>query len=878
MTTKKQIITTEEIRSLFLNFFKGKGHTVVKSSSLIPHGDATLLFTNAGMNQFKDVFLGIENKKYKTATSSQKCVRAGGKHNDLENVGYTARHHTFFEMLGNFSFGDYFKEEAIQYAWELLTKIYQVPEEKLLVTVYKDDQETYDIWSKIIGLSEEKIIRIGDNKGSKYSSDNFWMMGDTGPCGPCTEIFYDHGDLIPGGPPGSKNEEGDRYIEIWNLVFMQYNRDANGGMKNLPKPAVDTGMGLERIAAVLQDVHSNYEIDLFRSLINKALEVTKFNDESHPSLKVIADHIRAATFLILDGVIPANEGKGYVLRRIIRRAIRHGYKLGCRNAFFFKMVPTLADLMKAAYPITEAKIKNIMSEIKSEEERFFDTIENGMVILEDSIKNITSQKKKILPGTLAFKLHDTFGFPLDLTADVCREHNLTVSEKEFQKEMENQKKRAREAGKFTGKLVLDYEGMDTIFIGYEQTEAQVIIDGVFKGSIPSELLTEGDEGVIILNQTPFYAESGGQVGDIGTIQGKNFEFVVRDTYKIKSNIFGHAGYVQAGRLNLKDKGNASINISHRSNIKRNHSATHLLHRALKIILGDHVEQKGSLVDSVKTRFDFSHNKALTSKEIKEVELIVNSEILQNQSTQTRIIKIEEAEKEGAMMLFGEKYDEKVRVLNIGNSSELCGGTHVNQTGDIGLFKIQSEIGVASGVRRIEATTGYNLLEIMEQQENILEKLAFDLKTGTQDIPDKLNQLLSQIKENEKLIYDLKSKIASSEGDNLINKAIKIKNYSFLAEVISSQGTNQLREMIDKLKNNLKSAVIILCTVTDNKISFAVGVTDDLTSSIDAGLIAKVLGEKVGGKGGGRKNIAMAGGTLIKKIPEAMSLIQENLKK
>jgi alanyl-tRNA synthetase len=878
MTTKKQLITTEEIRSLFLNFFKDKGHTVVASSSLIPHGDATLLFTNAGMNQFKDVFLGIENKKYKSAASSQKCVRAGGKHNDLENVGYTARHHTFFEMLGNFSFGEYFKKEAIQYAWELLTKIYQVPEEKLLVTVYKDDQETYDIWSKIIGLSEERIIRIGDNKGPKYASDNFWMMGETGPCGPCTEIFYDHGDLIPGGPPGSKDEEGDRYIEIWNLVFMQYNRDASGGMKNLPKPAVDTGMGLERIAAVLQEVHSNYEIDLFRSLIDKAMEITKVKDASHPSLKVLSDHIRAATFLISDGVIPANEGKGYVLRRIIRRAIRHGYKLGCRNAFFFKIVPTLANLMKAAYPITEVKIKNIMSEIKLEEERFFETIENGMVILENSIKDITNENKKILPGALAFKLHDTYGFPLDLTADICREHNLTVNEKEFQKEMKSQKKRARESGKFTSKLVLDYEGKDTIFIGYDQTDAKVIIDGIFKGNIPSELLTEGDEGIIILNQTPFYAESGGQVGDIGTIQGDNFEFIVRDTYKIKGSIFGHVGYVQAGRLNLKDKGNALININHRSNIKRNHSATHLLHRALKITLGDHVEQKGSLVDSVKTRFDFSHNKALTPKEIKEVELIVNSEILQNQSTQTRIIKIEEAEKEGAMMLFGEKYDEKVRVLNIGNSSELCGGTHVIQTGDIGLFKIQSEIGVASGVRRIEATTGYNLLEIMQQQENILEKLAFDLKTGTQDIPDKLNQLLSQIKENEKLIHDLKSKIASSEGDDLIKKVIKIKNYSFLAEIISDQGTNQLREMIDKFKNILKSAVIILCTVNDTKISFAVGVTDDLTDTIDAGVIAKALGEKVGGKGGGRKNIAMAGGTLINKIPEAMSLIQENLKK
>ena len=878
MTTKKQIITTEEIRSLFLNFFKNKGHTVVASSSLIPHEDATLLFTNAGMNQFKNTFLGIENRKYKTAVSSQKCVRAGGKHNDLENVGYTARHHTFFEMLGNFSFGDYFKKNAILYAWELLTKIYQVPEERLLVTVYKDDQEAYDIWSKIIGLSDKKIIRIGDNKGSKYSSDNFWMMGDTGPCGPCTEIFYDHGELIPGGPPGSKDGEGDRYIEIWNLVFMQYDRDESGTMKKLPKPAVDTGMGLERITAVLQDVHSNYEIDLFRSIINKAMEVTKVKDKNHPSLKVLSDHIRAATFLISDGVMPSNEGRGYVLRRIIRRAIRHGYKLGCRKAFFYKMVPTLAELMKTAYPITESKIKKIMGEIELEEEQFFETIENGMVILEDSIKDITNQKKKILPGILAFKLHDTFGFPLDLTADICREHNLTVNEKEFEKEMGSQKSRAREAGKFTNKLVLDYEGQDTVFVGYEQTKSQVKIDGMFKNNVPSKLLTEGDEGIIILNQTPFYAESGGQVGDIGIIQGNNYEFIVNDTYKVKGNIFGHAGHVQSGKINLKDKGKAIININHRSNIKRNHSATHLLHKSLKIVLGDHVEQKGSLVDSTKTRFDFSYNKAMTSKEIKEVELIVNSEILQNQSTQTRLMKIEEAQKEGAMMLFGEKYDEQVRVLNIGNSSELCGGTHVSHTGDIGLFKIQSEIGVASGVRRIEATTGYNLIEIMEQQENILRKLASELKTGTHDIPIKLNQLLSQIKENEKLIYELKSKIASNEGNELINKAIKIKNYSFLAEIIDDQDANQLREMIDKLKNILKSAVIILCSVTDNKISFAVGVTDDLTKTIDAGEIAKVLGENVGGKGGGRKNMAMAGGTKTKKISEAMSLIQENLKK
>ncbi len=874
----KKLLSTQEIRTSFLEFFASKNHKVIESSSLVPHDDPSLLFTNAGMNQFKDIFLGIENRKYSTATSSQKCVRAGGKHNDLENVGYTARHHTFFEMLGNFSFGDYFKKDAILYAWELLTEIYEVPAEKLLVTVYEDDQEAYEIWSKIIGLSDTKIIRIGDNKGAKYASDNFWMMGDTGPCGPCTEIFYDHGDSISGGPPGSKNEEGDRYIEIWNLVFMQYNRDESGEMKGLPKPSVDTGMGLERITAVLQDVHSNYEIDLFQTIIIRVMEVTNIKDKDHPSLKVIADHIRATTFLISDGVIPSNEGRGYVLRRIIRRAIRHGYKLGCRDAFFFKLVPTLTDLMRTAYPIDEIKIKKITSEIKLEEKRFFETIENGMLILEDSIKDIVSKKQKVLPGTLAFKLHDTFGFPLDLTADICRENNLTVNDKEFEKEMGSQKSRAREAGKFTGKVLLDYKGEDTLFVGYEQTEAQVKIDGIFKSNEPNAELNEGDKGIVILNKTPFYAESGGQVGDIGIIKSNSFEFVVSDTYKFNGNIFGHAGYVQSGKINLKDKADAIININHRSNIKRNHSATHLLHKALKIVLGEHVEQKGSLVDSVKTRFDFSHNKALSPKEIKKIELIVNSEILQNQSTQTRLMKIEEAQKEGAMMLFGEKYDEKVRVLNIGNSSELCGGTHVNQTGDIGLFKIQSEIGIASGVRRVEATTGYNLLEIMEQQENVLEKLASELKTGTQDIPDKLNQLLSQVKENEKLIYELKSKIASKEGDGLINKAITIKNYSFLAEVIEGQDTNQLREMIDNLKNILKSAVIILCSTNDDKVSFAVGVTDNLTDKIDAGEIAKLLGEKVGGKGGGRNNMAMAGGSKISKIPEAMSLIQENLKK
>ena len=878
MTLKKHMLTTAEIRSMFLEFFKSKEHEVVNSSSLIPFEDPTLLFTNAGMNQFKDVFLGTKKTKFKTATSSQKCVRAGGKHNDLENVGYTARHHTFFEMLGNFSFGEYFKKEAIEYAWELLTKIYKVPEDKLLVTVYEDDQEAYDIWSKIIKLPNKKIIRIGDNKGSKYASDNFWMMGDTGPCGPCTEIFYDHGDSIPGGPPGSKNEEGDRYIEIWNLVFIQYDRDETGKMKKLPKPSVDTGMGLERITAVLQGVHSNYEIDLFKSLINKAMEITKIKDKDHPSLKVLSDHIRASTFLISDGVMPSNEGRGYVLRRIIRRAIRHGYKLGCRKPFFFKMIPTLINLMESAFSVKKDEEEKIINEIKLEEEKFFETLENGMLILDESIKKITSQKKKVLPGTLAFKLHDTFGFPLDLTADICREYNLTINQKEFEKEMSIQKNRAREAGKFKNKPTLNYQGKDTVFIGYERNECQVIIDGIFKDENPTKILSKGDEGILILNQTPFYAESGGQVGDIGVIQGKDYEFIVNDTYKIKNDVFGHLGFIQSGSIKLKDKGKAIINIHHRSNVKRNHSATHLLHKALKIVLGDHVEQKGSLVDSAKTRFDFSHHKALATKEIKEIETIVNSEILKNQSTQTRLMKIDEAQKEGAMMLFGEKYDEQVRVLNIGNSSELCGGTHVNQTGDIGLFKIQSEIGIASGVRRIEASTGLNLIEIMEQQENILEKLASELKTGTQDIPEKLNQLLSQIKENEKLINTLKSKIASNEGNEIVNNAIKIKNYSYIAELIDNQDSNQLREMIDKLKDILKSAVIILCSVNNNKISFVIGVTDDLTDSIDAGDIAKQLGEKVGGKGGGKRNMAMAGGTEINLIPEAFDLIKENLKK
>jgi len=873
---KKKKISSSEIRKSFLDFFASKGHKIIKSSSLVPHNDPTLLFTNAGMNQFKDTFLGLEKRNYPCAASSQKCVRAGGKHNDLENVGYTARHHTFFEMLGNFSFGDYFKEEAISYAWELLTKVYKIPTDKLLVTVYEDDKEAYDIWKNIIKLPYNKIIRIGDKKGKKYFSDNFWKMSDTGPCGPCSEIFYDHGNKISGGIPGSKNEDEDRYIEIWNLVFMQYNQDEKGVMHKLPKLSVDTGMGLERISAVLQDVHSNYEIDIFQKLIEKAAKITNTKNEGHTSLKVIADHIRSSTFLIVDGVMPENEGRGYVLRRIIRRAIRHGYKLGCRGPFFHKLAPLLIELMGDALQIPFTKIKKVSDEIKLEEERFFDTLENGMTILDSAINSLEQKKSFVLSGEIAFKLHDTFGFPLDLTADICRENKIKINEKEFEEEMNLQKNRGRESGKFNQKKILDYDGENTLFVGYEQLESEIIIQGLFKDEIPIKVLKENDEGIVILNQTPFYAESGGQIGDIGVIKGGNFEFIVSDTFKIKGSVFCHLGHIKSGELKLNDKGKATINIHFRSNIKRNHSATHLLHKALRLILGDHVEQKGSLVDSNKTRFDFSHPKALTKQEISTVESVVNNEILKNQSTQTRLMAIEEAQKEGALMLFGEKYDDQVRVLNIGNSTELCGGTHVSQTGDIGLFKIQSESGISSGIRRIEATTGNNLIEIMSQQSNILERLAKELSTATEGIPEKLDQLLVQIKDNEKLISQLKSKIANNEGSELLKKAIKIKDFLFLSEIIPSQSPNELREMIDKLKEKLKTAVIILATHEGEKITCAIGVTDNLISKIDANEIAKKIGVTISGKGGGRKDMAMVGGSNPSLIPEAFNLIKNNL--
>ena len=870
------MLSSQHIRAQFLKFFEDKGHHVVSSSSLVPHEDPTLLFTNAGMNQFKDVFLGEEQRNYVRAASSQKCVRAGGKHNDLENVGYTARHHTFFEMLGNFSFGDYFKKEAIHFAWELLTEVYAIPKEKLLVTVYADDNEAYSIWEKDIGIPTEKIIKIGDNKGSQYASDNFWMMGDTGPCGPCSEIFYDHGDTIEGGVPGSHNEDGDRFIEIWNLVFMQFNRDDKGVMHPLPKPSVDTGMGLERITAILQDVHSNYDIDIFRELIAEAAKLTKTNNTEHPSLKVLSDHIRATTFLIGDGVLPANEGRGYVLRRIIRRAIRHGYKLGARAPFFFKLVAPLNLVMGDTYRFSKEQLSLIESEIHLEEKRFFETIENGMGILEDTIKELVGKNKTAISGKVAFKLHDTFGFPLDLTADVCRENGISINSEEFDAEMDKQKTMAREAGNFKAKLQINYSGPDTVFVGYDKSSTSAIVLGILTHEQSVASITNGESAMLILDQTPFYAESGGQIGDIGSISSEEGVFDVTDTFKIKGNIYVHVGSMIKGKLSINDKIEADINHEHRQHVMRNHSATHLMHKALKEILGNHIEQKGSLVDSYRTRFDFSHPKPLTSEEKTSIELMVNQEILKNQTTQASVMDIDSAKKTGALMLFGEKYGEEVRVLEIGNSKELCGGTHVSKTGDIGLFKIQSESGISSGIRRMEATTGLNVIGLIAAQEAIIDNVTKELNVGASEVTSKVSQLMKQLKDNEKIISQLKSKIAGSEGSDLVGQAIDTGKYQFLGVSVDRVEANELREMIDNLKEKFQSAVIILGSHSNNKVSFAVGVTDNLTQEIKAGDIAKLLGEAVGGKGGGRDNMAMAGGPNIQLIDKAISQIKDHL--
>jgi alanyl-tRNA synthetase len=862
--------SSNEIRQAFLDFFASKGHEIVASSSLVPHGDPTLLFTNAGMNQFKDVFLGFDKRPYTRATSSQKCVRAGGKHNDLENVGYTARHHTFFEMLGNFSFGDYFKEDAIKYAWELLTDVFKLPKDKLTVTVYAEDDEAYEIWNKQIGVPAERIIRIGDNKGARYASDNFWMMGDTGPCGPCTEIFYDHGEHHFGGPPGSPDEDGDRFIEIWNNVFMQYNRDEAGVMHQLPKPSVDTGMGLERISAVLQHVHANYEIDIFTALIAAAARETKTADLANPSLKVLADHIRACSFLIADGVIPGNEGRGYVLRRIIRRAIRHGYKLGARKAFFHHMVADLVREMSGAYPELVKEQARTTSMLKLEEDRFFETIENGMAILEAEL----AAKPAILNGDLAFKLHDTFGFPLDLTADICREREITVDTAGFDIAMARQKEQARAAGKFKMAANLEYNGAGTDFKGYETLETTAKVLALYKDSTPVQSLSEGDQGVVVLDSTPFYAESGGQVGDSGVLKSENGIFAVEDTQKIQAAVFGHHGILKTGSLNVGDAVKANVDMASRISTMRNHSATHLMHKALREVLGEHVQQKGSLVDADKTRFDFVHNAPMTDEEVAKVEAIVNAEILANAACQARVMDIESAQKTGAMMLFGEKYGDEVRVLDIGSSRELCGGTHVSRTGDIGLFKITNESGVAAGVRRIEATTGNGALNLINSQQALIAQLAAELKAPVAEVANKVMQLSEHAKALEKELARLKSKLASSQGDDLAAQAIEIAGVQLLAATLDGADANALRETMDKLKDKLKSAVIVLASVADGKVSLAAGVTNDLTSKLKAGELVNHVASQVGGKGGGKPDMAMAGGTDASALPKALASVKE----
>ncbi len=859
---------SSEIRQQFLDFFKTKGHEVVASSSLVPHDDPTLLFTNAGMNQFKDVFLGFDKRPYSRAASSQKCVRAGGKHNDLENVGYTARHHTFFEMLGNFSFGDYFKHDAIRYAWELLTVVFKLPAEKLYVTVYAEDDEAYDIWIKDVGVPAERVIRIGDNKGARYASDNFWMMGDTGPCGPCTEIFYDHGAHIWGGLPGSAEEDGDRYIEIWNNVFMQFNRDEAGVMHPLPKPSVDTGMGLERISAVLQGVHANYEIDLFQTLIQAAARETRCADLDSPSLKVLADHIRACSFLIADGVIPGNEGRGYVLRRIIRRAIRHGYKLGARGAFFHKIVPDLVGEMGAAYPELAAAQARVMEMLKLEEERFFTTIEHGMAILEAELSNMGDGK--VFNGETAFKLHDTFGFPLDLTADICRENDVTVDVAAFDAAMANQKQMARAAGKFKMTVNLEYAGPTTTFHGYDVLAHQGNILALYQDGTPVNELNEGDLGVVVLDDTPFYAESGGQVGDSGELRSVHGIFSVEDTQKIQATVFGHHGVVTTGKLTVGNGVQARVDVAARQRIMRNHSATHLMHKALREVLGSHVQQKGSQVDADKTRFDFIHNQPVTDAEIRQVEAIVNAEILANTACQGRVMSIADAQQTGAMMLFGEKYGDEVRVLDIGSSRELCGGTHVSRTGDIGVFKIMAETGIASGVRRIEAVTGEGALAVLAAQSTQLQQIADAVKSPLNTVANRVELVLDNMKALEKELARLKSKLAVAQGDSLLAQATDLNGVKVLAVELEGADALALRETLNKLKDKLPRFAVVLAAVNDGKVNLIAGVSADLTKTVKAGDLVNSVAQQVGGKGGGKPDMAMAGGTQPEHLTAALA--------
>jgi alanyl-tRNA synthetase len=864
-----------EIRQTFLKFFESKGHTIVASSPVVPGDDPTLLFTNAGMNQFKDVFLGFDKRPYTRATTAQKCIRAGGKHNDLENVGYTARHHTFFEMLGNFSFGDYFKRDAIQYAWELLTGHFKLPASKLWVTVYAEDDEAYDIWHKDVGVPAERIVRIGDNKGARYASDNFWMMGDTGPCGPCTEIFYDHGEGIPGGPPGSPDEDGDRYIEIWNNVFMQFNRDEAGVMHKLPKPSVDTGMGLERIAAVLQHVHSNYEIDLFVALLAAAKQAVDAAgagdcDKDSPSLKVIADHIRACAFTVADGVIPGNEGRGYVLRRIARRGIRHGYKLGARKPFFFSLVRELVNQMGEAYPELRQNEARITEVLKQEEERFFQTIAHGMEILEGALAGGTKQ----LDGELAFKLHDTYGFPLDLTADVCRERGVTVDSAGFDAAMTRQREQARAAGKFKMAAGLEYSGTPTTFHGYEHLVHEgARVMAVYVDGSPVPAARAGDDAVIVLDHTPFYAESGGQVGDTGELRNNTSRFLVEDTQKIQADVFGHHGRLVEGEIKVGDTLNARVDGEQRAKTVRNHSATHLMHKALREVLGAHVQQKGSLVNAERTRFDFAHNAPMTEEQIRKVEALVNAEILANAGTQARILPIDEAQKLGAMMLFGEKYGDEVRVLDIGSSRELCGGTHVARTGDIGLFKIVAEGGVAAGVRRVEAVTGENALAYLQGLEATVNQLAGTLKATATEVPNRVVQVLDQVRALEKELAALKGKLASAQGDELLSQAVDVKGIRVLAATLDGADAKTLRETMDKLKDKLKTAAIVLAAVDGGKVQLAAGVTSDSTAKVKAGELVNFVAQQVGGKGGGKPDLAMAGGTDASKLSQALASVQ-----
>ncbi|EGS5072011.1 alanine--tRNA ligase [Escherichia coli] len=865
--------STAEIRQAFLDFFHSKGHQVVASSSLVPHNDPTLLFTNAGMNQFKDVFLGLDKRNYSRATTSQRCVRAGGKHNDLENVGYTARHHTFFEMLGNFSFGDYFKHDAIQFAWELLTseKWFALPKERLWVTVYESDDEAYEIWEKEVGIPRERIIRIGDNKGAPYASDNFWQMGDTGPCGPCTEIFYDHGDHIWGGPPGSPEEDGDRYIEIWNIVFMQFNRQADGTMEPLPKPSVDTGMGLERIAAVLQHVNSNYDIDLFRTLIQAVAKVTGATDLSNKSLRVIADHIRSCAFLIADGVMPSNENRGYVLRRIIRRAVRHGNMLGAKETFFYKLVGPLIDVMGSAGEDLKRQQAQVEQVLKTEEEQFARTLERGLALLDEELAKLSGDT---LDGETAFRLYDTYGFPVDLTADVCRERNIKVDEAGFEAAMEEQRRRAREASGFGA----DYNAMIRVdsaseFKGYDHLELNGKVTALFVDGKAVDAINAGQEAVVVLDQTPFYAESGGQVGDKGELKGANFSFAVEDTQKYGQAI-GHIGKLAAGSLKLGDAVQADVDEARRARIRLNHSATHLMHAALRQVLGTHVSQKGSLVNDKVLRFDFSHNEAMKPEEIRAVEDLVNAQIRRNLPIETNIMDLEAAKAKGAMALFGEKYDERVRVLSMGDfSTELCGGTHASRTGDIGLFRIISESGTAAGVRRIEAVTGEGAITTVHADSDRLSEVAHLLKGDSNNLADKVRSVLERTRQLEKELQQLKEQAAAQESANLSSKAIDVNGVKLLVSELSGVEPKMLRTMVDDLKNQLGSTIIVLATVAEGKVSLIAGVSKDVTDRVKAGELIGMVAQQVGGKGGGRPDMAQAGGTDAAALPAALASVK-----